>query len=111
VLILTSPIPRQTSMNSKARHTLGALILALAAAAGTASAQKVELLNVSYDPTRELYSEFNDAFARKWKADTGQTLTIRASHGGSGKQARSVIDGLEADVVTLALSGDIDAIA
>ncbi|TWT19093.1 sulfate ABC transporter substrate-binding protein [Luteimonas marina] len=98
-------------MNSKARLAFGALILALAAAAGTASAQNVELLNVSYDPTRELYSEFNDAFAKKWKADTGQTLTIRASHGGSGKQARSVIDGLEADVVTLALSGDIDAIA
>jgi len=98
-------------MNTKARLAFGALILALAAATGTASAQNVELLNVSYDPTRELYSEFNDAFARQWKADTGQTLTIRASHGGSGKQARSVIDGLEADVVTLALSGDIDAIA
>ena len=98
-------------MTLKPRHLLAALLIGLAAAGGTASAQNVELLNVSYDPTRELYAEFNDAFAKKWKADTGQTLTIRASHGGSGKQARSVIDGLEADVVTLALSGDIDAIA
>ena len=92
------------------KSLLAALLLGLAAA-GTARAQNVELLNVSYDPTRELYAEFNDLFAKKWKADTGQALTIRASHGGSGKQARSVIDGLEADVVTLALSGDIDAIA
>jgi len=98
-------------MHNKTAHALGALVLAFAAFAGSARAQNVELLNVSYDPTRELYAEFNDAFAKKWKADTGQTLTVRASHGGSGKQARSVIDGLEADVVTLALSGDIDAIA
>ena len=69
------------------------------------------LLNVSYDPTRELYKDFNAAFAEKWKADTGETLTIQTSHGGSGKQARSVIDGLDADVVTLALESDIDAIA
>lgn len=69
------------------------------------------LLNVSYDPTRELYKDFNAAFAEKWKADTGETVTIQASHGGSGKQARAVIDGLEADVVTLALEADIDAIA
>ena len=69
------------------------------------------LLNVSYDPTRELYQEVNKAFAAKWKAETGETLTVRASHGGSGKQARSVIDGLDADVVTLALASDIDAIA
>ena len=94
-----------------AKRFLTAMLLGLAAASGGAAAQDVELLNVSYDPTRELYAEFNDAFAKKWKADTGQTLTIRASHGGSGKQARAVIDGLEADVVTLALSGDIDAIA
>src|SRR5512141_672834 len=71
----------------------------------------VTLLNVSYDPTRELYEEINAAFAKAWAARTGQKLTINQSHGGSGKQARSVIDGLEADVVTLALSGDIDAIA
>ena len=68
------------------------------------------LLNVSYDPTRELYKDFNEAFAAKWKADTGETVTIQQSHGGSGKQARAVIDGLDADVVTLALQGDIDAI-
>jgi sulfate/thiosulfate-binding protein len=68
------------------------------------------LLNVSYDPTRELYKEFNEAFAAKWKADTGETVTIQQSHGGSGKQARAVIDGLEADVVTLALESDITAI-
>jgi sulfate transport system substrate-binding protein len=69
------------------------------------------LLNVSYDPTRELYKDFNEAFAAKWKKDTGETIAIKASHGGSGAQARSVIDGLDADVVTLALEGDIDAIA
>ena len=71
----------------------------------------VTLLNVSYDPTRELYEEINAAFAKAWAARTGQKVTINQSHGGSAKQARSVIDGLEADVVTLALSGDIDAIA
>ncbi|HXK95562.1 MAG TPA: sulfate ABC transporter substrate-binding protein [bacterium] len=70
----------------------------------------VTLLNVSYDPTRELYQEFNKAFAQYWKEKTGETVTVRQSHGGSGKQARSVIDGLEADVVTLALAFDIDAI-
>ena len=69
------------------------------------------LLNVSYDPTRELYKDFNAAFAAKWKQDTGETLKINQSHGGSGKQSRSVIDGLEADVVTLALAYDIDALA
>jgi sulfate transport system substrate-binding protein len=68
------------------------------------------LLNVSYDPTRELYKEFNAAFAAKWKADTGETVNIQTSHGGSGKQARAVIDGLDADVVTLALESDINAI-
>jgi sulfate transport system substrate-binding protein len=71
----------------------------------------VSLLNVSYDPTRELYFEFNAAFAKHYKAKTGQDVTIKQSHGGSGKQARSVIDGLNADVVTLALAGDIDALA
>jgi len=69
------------------------------------------LLNVSYDPTRELYREFNEAFAAHWKAETGETVTIQTSHGGSGKQARAVIDGLDADIVTLALEADIDAIA
>lgn len=72
---------------------------------------RAKLLNVSYDPTRELYKEVNAAFAAHWKAKTGQTVEIEQSHGGSGKQARSVIDGLEADVVTLALAYDIDAIA
>jgi sulfate transport system substrate-binding protein len=89
---------------------LFALLVGLAAAA-PASARNLELLNVSYDPTRELYQDINRAFIAQWKQQTGQTLTIRASHGGSGKQARSVIDGLEADVVTLALAADIDAIA
>jgi len=68
------------------------------------------ILNVSYDPTRELYKDYNAAFAKKWKADTGETVTIQTSHGGSGKQARAVIDGLDADVVTLALESDINAI-
>ncbi len=80
------------------------------AAAPVASQDKITLLNVSYDPTRELYSEFNRAFAEKWKKETGQDVEVRQSHGGSGKQARSVIDGLEADVVTLALAYDIDAL-
>src|SRR3954467_3599440 len=76
-----------------------------------AQAKPVTLLNVSYDPTRELYKEINAAYASYWKAKTGQTITINQSHGGSGKQARSVIDGLQADVVTLALAADIDEIA
>lgn len=87
-------------------------ILALAFLLATAAhAREVELLNVSYDPTREFYAEVNARFAAQWKAQTGETLRIRTSHGGSGKQARSVMDGLRADVVTLALAGDIDAIA
>ena len=72
---------------------------------------EVTLLNVSYDPTRELYQEYNAAFAKHWQEKTGDTVTVQQSHGGSGKQARAVIDGLEADVVTLALAYDIDAIA
>jgi sulfate/thiosulfate transport system substrate-binding protein len=72
---------------------------------------QVSLLNVSYDPTRELYQDFNQAFAKYWKAKTGQTVTVEQSHGGSSKQARAVIDGLQADVVTLALAYDIDAIS
>jgi sulfate/thiosulfate transport system substrate-binding protein len=88
----------------------------LAAAAPTASVEyatpkSVTLLNVSYDPTRELYEDFNKQFATYWKGKTGQDVRVRQSHGGSGKQARSVIDGLEADVVTLALAYDIDQIA
>jgi len=75
------------------------------------AAAEVKLLNVSYDPTRELYQDINAAFARQWKAKTGQDVNVQQSHGGSGKQARSVIDGLEADVVTLALAYDVDAVA
>lgn len=84
---------------------------ALAAATGAAGAGDITLLNVSYDPTREFYQDYNAAFAKYWKAKTGDTVTVKTSHGGSGKQARSVIDGLEADVVTLGLAYDIDAIA
>src|SRR5271157_5106892 len=92
--------------------TLGPILsLILALAPGKAAAQGVTLLNVSYDPTRELYKDINKAFSEQWKAKTGQTVTINQSHGGSGKQARAVIDGLQADVVTLALAYDIDEIA
>lgn len=84
-------------------------LLATLFAAGS-FAKNIELLNVSYDPTRELYVDFNKAFAAHWKAQTGDTVTVKQSHGGSGKQARSVIDGLQADVVTLALAGDVDAL-
>jgi sulfate/thiosulfate transport system substrate-binding protein len=80
-------------------------------AANRAAPKPITLLNVSYDPTRELYGDFNKQFATYWKGKTGEEVTIRQSHGGSGKQARSVIDGLEADVVTLALAYDIDQIA
>src|SRR4051812_15138933 len=90
---------------------LGLLMAAGAMAVQPAAAAGVTLLNVSYDPTRELYEAYNKDFATYWKAQTGDVVTVRQSHGGSGKQARSVIDGLEADVVTLALAGDIDAIA
>jgi sulfate transport system substrate-binding protein len=79
--------------------------------AGSAHAATVTLLNVSYDPTRELYEDYNKAFAAYWKAQTGDDVKVNQSHGGSGKQARSVIDGLEADVVTLALAYDVDALA
>jgi len=82
-----------------------------AVAAVAAPSPPVTLLNVSYDPTRELYQEFNAAFARHWKRTTGQDVTVQQSHGGSGKQARAVLDGLAADVVTLALAHDVDAIA
>ncbi|MBA4382934.1 MAG: sulfate ABC transporter substrate-binding protein [Sideroxydans sp.] len=95
---------------SKLTATLiaGALTLALA---GNSYAAEIKLLNVSYDPTRELYQEYNTAFAKYWKAKTGDDVVVSASHGGSGKQARSIIDGLEADVATLALAADIDALS
>ncbi len=108
---------RGTVTTMRARFALrGSLtLLAFLAGAGIAAAQgapkPVTLLNVSYDPTREFYEDFNQQFAAYWKGKTGQEVTIRQSHGGSGKQARSVIDGLSADVVTLALAYDIDQIA
>ncbi|MBI4324522.1 MAG: sulfate ABC transporter substrate-binding protein [Chloroflexi bacterium] len=87
------------------------LFLSIVSAAHVAAAKDVKLLNVSYDPTRELYQEFNAAFAKYWQGKTGDRVTIQQSHGGASKQARAVIDGLDADVVTLALAYDIDAIA
>jgi sulfate/thiosulfate transport system substrate-binding protein len=92
-------------------NSLCAVVLAGAALTGHAQPAPVTLLNVSYDPTRELYVDFNAAFGKYWKAKTGQEVAVRQSHGGSGKQARSVIDGIDADVVTLALAGDVDALA
>ena len=80
-------------------------------AATSVMAKDIQLLNVSYDPTRELYEQYNKAFSAHWKQQTGDNVVIRQSHGGSGKQATSVINGIEADVVTLALAYDVDAIA
>jgi sulfate transport system substrate-binding protein len=101
-----------TLTHSLSRLTRTLLVsLALGAAGAAALAKDVTLLNVSYDPTRELYVDFNKAFAAHWKARTGDTVTVKQSHGGSGKQARSVIDGLEADVVTLALAYDVDELS
>jgi sulfate/thiosulfate-binding protein len=102
----------QKSPGARRRALAAAAVLALAlgGAALDATAQTT-LLNVSYDPTRELYQQINKAFAAHWHATSGRTVAIRQSHGGSGRQARSVIDGLEADVVTLALAHDIDEIA
>jgi sulfate transport system substrate-binding protein len=96
-------------MNAKTlvRRALAVVVLGVAPAAAPAQ----ELLNVSYDPTRELYQEVNASFAAQWKQKTGKAVTIQQSHGGSGKQARAVIDGLEADVLTLALAYDVDAVA
>ena len=91
--------------------TLALLTGALGLTSSIQAAESVSILNVSYDPTRELYQEFNAAFAKHWQAKTGQTVRVLQSHGGSSKQARAVIDGLEADVVTLALAYDIDAIS
>jgi sulfate/thiosulfate-binding protein len=98
-------------MISKAVTALAAALCVAAAVVRPAVARDVALLNASYDPTRELYQEFNSAFSKHWHAKTGQKVTVRQSHGGSSKQARAVIDGLEADVVTLALAYDIDSIA
>ncbi len=102
--IAVSPAQRRNFIKLAA---IGALV---AATFGASAQAPVTLLNVSYDPTRELYVEFNAAFTKYWKAKTGQDVTVKQSHGGSGKQARSIIDGLDADVATLALAGDTDAI-
>src|SRR6202171_5725941 len=94
----------------KLTHKLAAIAASIILSVGIAHAAQITLLNVSYDPTRELYEAINAQFAKDWKAKSGDDVTITQSHGGSGKQARAVIDGLEADVVTLGLAGDIDAI-
>jgi sulfate/thiosulfate transport system substrate-binding protein len=93
-------------MNNRVKSVLALLVLGFATY--TAQAAEVKLLNVSYDPTRELYKDYNTVFAKYWKAKTGDDVSISQSHGGSGKQARSVLEGLEADVVTLALAYDVD---
>lgn len=87
------------------------LVALLLIASATVHAADIKLLNVSYDPTRELYVDYNAAFAKYWKAKTGDNVTVQQSHGGSGKQGRAIIDGLQADVATLALAGDVDALA
>jgi sulfate/thiosulfate-binding protein len=116
--IMTGALPTRILMKMKPwLWPVGPLlILALMSGCGdggsdSGARQAAALLNVSYDPTREFYSEFNAAFSKDWQAKTGEAITIRQSHGGSGKQARSVIDGLEGDVVTLALAYDIDEIS
>jgi sulfate/thiosulfate transport system substrate-binding protein len=120
---LTPPKQNTAAMNTKITHaivTLSLLVVAIGCnsrlgstddEATVQSGKQIKLLNVSYDPTREFYSEYNGHFALYWKSKTGDDVTVEQSHGGSGKQARAVIDGLEADVVTLALAYDIDAIA
>src|SRR5262245_59649335 len=95
---------------NRSRWMIAVAALALLLHGAAASAEEVSLLNVSYDPTRELYQDYNALFAKTWKEKTGNDVTVSQSHGGSGKQARSVIDGLDADVVTLALAGDVDAL-
>jgi sulfate/thiosulfate-binding protein len=102
-------ISRENDMNPGKIIRAATFGMALTAMAGAVAAQT--LLNVSYDPTRELYQDFNAAFVKYWKAKTGQTVAIKQSHGGSGGQARGVIDGLDADVITLALAYDVDAVA
>src|SRR4029450_4058447 len=100
-----------TSMRVRSTLAASAALILGTLTASAVLAADTTLLNVSYDPTRELYKDFNEAFAKDWQAKTGEKVTIEQSHGGSGKQARAVIDGLQADVVTLALQGDIDQIA
>jgi sulfate transport system substrate-binding protein len=98
-------------MKSTLGTIFGCLALVSLTVVGPAGAKNIELLNVSYDPTRELYQDYNAAFAKHWKETTDDVVTVKQSHGGSGKQSRAVIEGLQADVVTLALAYDIDAIA
>ncbi len=98
-------------MKTTLRHLLALGVIAFAVHSPAGWAKDISLLNVSYDPTRELYQDYNAAFAKYWKDKTGDTVTVKQSHGGSGKQARSVIDGIDADVATLALAYDIDEIA
>ncbi|MDR3494457.1 MAG: sulfate ABC transporter substrate-binding protein [Ancalomicrobiaceae bacterium] len=103
---------RRSARSAGIAGAIAAAVVALALVAPLHPARAdITLLNVSYDPTREFYKDVNAAFAKEWKAKTGETVTVKSSHGGSGAQARAVIDGLQADVVTLALGGDIDAIA
>ncbi len=104
-------MPKYTIPNVMIMKTLLKTLILLGFTFSVAQAREIKLLNVSYDPTRELYEDFNAAFAKHWKEKSGDTLNIQQSHGGSGKQARSVIDGNDADVVTLALAYDIDTIA
>jgi sulfate/thiosulfate-binding protein len=109
--MLFMPRNKEARMTARRYFRHVAVAVALAVAGLPVTAKDVKLLNVSYDPTRELYQEFNRAFAAHWKRKTGDDVSIKQSHGGSGKQARSVIDGLDADVVTLALAYDIDELA
>ncbi|MDP3839378.1 MAG: sulfate ABC transporter substrate-binding protein, partial [Methylococcales bacterium] len=95
-------------MKNRFAHIIFAATLSILAAGNNAQAADRELLNVSYDPTRELYKEYNPLFAKHWQETKGESVTINQSHGGGGKQARAVLDGLEADVVTLAIAYDID---
>ncbi|KVN64493.1 sulfate transporter subunit [Burkholderia ubonensis] len=106
-------VKRNTGLASGARRLIATFALGAAAALGVVAQAHADatFLNVSYDPTRELYQDFNQAFGKEWKAKTGETVNFKQSHGGSGAQARSVLDGLQADVVTLALAYDIDALA
>ncbi|MDB5424856.1 MAG: sulfate transporter subunit, partial [Phenylobacterium sp.] len=111
-MTIDTNLTRRRLIAASAALTAGAAATPLLLGAGQAQgADALTLLNVSYDPTRELYKAINASFASWWKGKTNQTITVNQSHGGSGKQARSVIDGLQADVVTLALAADIDEIA
>ena len=111
ILRTTGESTNMKSVHKKIWSLIAAVVVALGVAPDASAQKPVTLLNVSYDPTRELYQDFNGVFAKYWKSKTGQDVTIEQSHGGSGKQGRAVIDGLKADVVTLALAYDIDAIA